>query len=267
MRILMLRRIEIGLATLLLTTLVPRAAQQSEPLPFSPGETLTYDVTWSIFPAGQVSATLARVEGRTPETYEVITTARSQGFVSILYNVENEFHSLFDPRSLCSIQIRKKINEGRRHKDTRIVFDPSRKLAILDERDLSKSDAPPKHAENAIPECVEDVVTAFYYMRRKPLHVGDQIRLPINDGARTYDVSVDVQARELVQTPLGTRAAFRVEPKVFGGLYKRPGRMLIWFSDDEQRLPLRIKVSIAMGTITGTLRSVSPVPPNAPPSR
>ncbi len=254
-------------AALIVATLFPRAAEQSETQPFVPGETLTYDVTWSVFPAGRVSATLTRVEGRSPETYEVITTARSQGFVSILYNVDNEFHSLFDPRTLCSIQIHKKVNEGRRHRDTQIVFDTTRKLAILDERDPSKTDAPPKHAENTIPECVEDVVTAFYFVRRKPLRVGDQIRLPINDGAKTYEVSVDVQAHEEIQTPLGSRMTFRVEPKVFGGLYKRPGRMLIWFSDDEQHLPLRIKASISMGTITGTLRSFSPVPPGAPPGR
>jgi hypothetical protein len=43
--------------------------------------------------------------------------------------------------------------------------------------------------------------------------------------------------------------------------------MLIWFSDDEQRLPLRIKAAIAVGTITGTLRSVSPLAANASPSQ
>jgi len=257
----------IGSAALLLATLIPRAAQQPELLPFSPGETLTFDVTWSVFPAGQVTATLARVEGRSPEVYEVIVSARSQGFVSVLYPVDNELHSLFDPRTLCSIQIQKKINEGRRHRETRIVFDPIKKLAILDERDPRDAAAPPKHAENEIPECVEDVVTAFYFVRRKPLRVGSQIRLPINDGAKTYDVSVEVQAREQIETPLGRRAAFRVEPKVFRGLYKRPGRMLIWFSDDEQRLPLRIKASVSMGTITGTLKSVSPVLPSTAPGR
>jgi hypothetical protein len=254
-------------AALLLAALVPRAEQQPGAPPFVPGETLTYDVTWSIFPAGQVSATLARAKGSQREAYEVVTKARSQGFVSVLYNIDNEFHSLFDPQTLCSIQIHKKINEGRRHRDTRIVFDRARKLAILDEHDPTKPDAPPKHAENDIPECVEDVVTAFYYLRRKPLRVGDQIRLPINDGAKTYDVTVEVQAREQIQTPLGARAAFRVEPKVFGGLYKRSGRMLIWFSDDAQRLPLRIKASVSMGAITGTLKSVSPVPPDPSPGR
>ena len=252
---------------MLLATLIPRAAQQPEALPFNPGETLTFDVTWSVFPAGQVTATLARVEGRSPEAYEVIVSARSQGVVSVLYPVDNELHSLFDPRTLCSIQIHKKINEGRRHRDTQVVFDPHKKLAILDERDPSEAAAPPKHAENEIPNCVEDVVTAFYYVRHKPLRVGDQIRLPINDGAKTYDAIVDVQAREQIETPLGRCAAFRVEPKVFRGLYQRPGRILVWFSDDEQRLPLRIKASISMGTITGTLKSVSPIPPSTTPGR
>jgi hypothetical protein len=231
--------------------------------PFGPGEKLIFDVTWSIFPAGQVTATLQRSDGSSSEAYEVVTTAQSQGFVSLLYKVENEFHSLFDARTLCSVEIRKKIHEGRRRKDTRLVFDRGRRLAILDEIDLNKPDAPPKHAENAIPPCVADVITAFYVVRKQPMRVGEPILLPINDGAKTYNVTVAVQAREPVQTPLGLRDAFRVEPKVFGGLYPRKGRMQIWFSDDEQRLPLRIKASIAAGTITGTLRSVSNTPPGS----
>jgi hypothetical protein len=228
--------------------------------PFAPGEKLTYDVVWSIFPAGQVSATLRSVEGDAADAYEVVTAARSQGFVSLLYNVQNEFHSLFDPRTACSRSIVKKINEGRRHKETQIVFDGQRKLAILDERDPTRPHDPPKHAENEIPVCVEDVVTAFYFLRRQDFQVGKPIELPVNDGAKTYDVTVEVQAREPIQTPLGNRGAFRVEPKVFGSLFKRKGRVLIWFSDDEQHLPLRIKFLISIGTLTGTLRSVSQQP-------
>ncbi len=225
--------------------------------PFHPGETLTYDVTWSVFPAGQVTVTLRRAEERFPGAYEVITTARSQGLVSLLYNVRNEFHSFFDPATTCSQEILKKINEGRRLKETRIVFDTTRKLAILDERDLKKSDEPPRHDENEIPACVADVITAFYYVRRQPIEVGTPILLPINDGSKTHEVTVEVQAREQIETPLGTKDAFRVEPKVFEGLYKRKGRMLIWFSDDGQRLPLRIKASVKVGTITGDLKSVT----------
>jgi hypothetical protein len=50
--------------------------------------------------------------------------------------------------------------------------------------------------------------------------------------------------------------------------------MLIWFSDDAQRLPLRVKAIISVGAITGTLKSVTKVPttvsllaPGEPPGR
>ena len=261
MRIKALSVIVVSVTALWAARAVPQGAPGPiPPLPFSPGETLTYDVTWSIFPAGEVTATLQQVDGSSPETYEVITRAQSQGVVSLLYRVDNEFRSVFDPRTFCSQQIHKRVNEGRPHRDTRIVFDSARRVAILDEQDLGKPNHPPKHAEHDIPACVSDVITAFYYVRGHPLHVGERLMLPINDGAKTYDVAIEVQAREQIQTPLGTRYAFRVEPKVFGGLYKRKGRMLVWFSDDEERLPLRIKASMPVGTITGTLRSVSPSP-------
>jgi len=233
-------------------------AQAKSP-PFQPGEHLTYDVTWSVFQAGTVSATLQGVLQGSKDDYAVVTTAHSQGFVSLLFNVDNEFRSVFSPQTLCSESISKKINEGRRHKQTEIVFDSQRKLAILDERDLNKPHEPPKHAENEIPNCVEDVVTAFYYLRNQDFQMGKPLHLPVNDGSKTYDATIDVQALEAIQTPLGRSSAIRVEPKVFSGLFKRKGRMLVWFSNDDQHLPLRIKFMIAVGTITATLKSVNHV--------
>jgi hypothetical protein len=244
------------LAVLALANPLTQVAQEKA-LPFQPGETLNYDVTWSVFHAGTVSATLRSEGQESKDDYIITTTAHSQGFVSLLYDVQNEFRSSFNPRTFCSERISKKIAEGRRRKETEIVFDSKRKLAILDERDLTKPNEPVKHAENEIPDCVKDVVTAFYYLRGQDFQIGKPIHLPVNDGSKTYDVTLDVQARERVQTPLGNRFAIRIEPKVFSGLFKRKGRMLVWFSDDNQHLPLRIKFMIAVGPITGTLQSVS----------
>ncbi len=262
----------IGLMALL-SGAAPRgeAPEGGKAAPFRPGEVLTYDVTWRVFRAGLVTASLKRSNEDHEDAYEVVATAESQGFVSLLFKVENEFHSLFDPEKLCARRIFKKVHEGRRQKETRVVFDEARRLAILDEKDLARPDAPPKHDQNDIPACVEDVISAFYYMRIQPLEVGKQFVVPINDGSKTHDVVVEVQARERLQTPLGSREAVRVEPRVYGELYKRKGRMLIWFSDDEQRLPLRIKAMISAGSITGTLRSVSksdePAPAAKSPAR
>jgi hypothetical protein len=257
-------------ALLLAILLIPLAGgrAQNPYEPFSPGEVLTYDVMWTIFRAGVVTAAIRPKTEGNHDAYEVTATAQSQGFVPLLFVVDDVFRATSSPQTLCSEGIVKKVNEGHRHKDTQIAFDYNRKMAVLDEHDLTQPQAPPKHAEFDIPPCVEDVVTAFYYLRRQHLEVGHNIELPVNDGTKTQRVIVEVQAREKVQTPMGTFDAFRVEPKVFSGLLKRKGRMLIWFSADERQLPLRIKAMIAVGSITGTLRSVTyPKPTPAPPQR
>jgi len=226
------------------------------PEAFSPGETLTYDVTWSVFRAGEVSATLSAMGGSPQAAYQVTATARSAGFVSLLYDVNNVFRATFNPETMCSERIDKQVSEGRRHKRTEIDFDYTRRLAHLDERDLTRPEAPLKRADLDIPACVEDLVTAFYYVRRQRLEVGHTIEVPVNDGSKTQHVSLEVQAIEKVETPLGTFEAYRTEPKVVSPLLRRKGRMLIWFSADDRHLPLRIRALIVVGSITGTLRAI-----------
>lgn len=233
------------------------AGEPAVPRPFSPGERLTYSVTWSVFDAGDVTATLRRGTAQAKDEDEIVTTARSHGFVSMLYALNDEFRSRLNPDTMCSSGISKRVVEGRRRKQTEIVFDASRQKAVLDEHNLAKPSEPPKHDEQPIPSCVQDVVSAFYFLRSQPMRVGDRIKLTVNDGSKTTEVTAEVQAREQIDTPLGRRFAFRVEPTVFGSLYKRKGRMLIWFSDDDRRLPLRIRAIISVGTITGTLKSAT----------
>jgi hypothetical protein len=234
------------------------------PLPFEPGETLTYNVTWSIFPAGRVVAALKQLGDGPDDSYEISVTAQSSGFVSMLFGINNRYRAIFDPRTLCSREISKTINEGQRHRKTQITFDAARKVAVLNEVDLAEPGHPVKHATNSIPGCVEDILTAFYYVRRQPMYVGETIHLPINDGSKTHEVLVNVRQRQRLQTPLGPRYAFRVEPHALGDLYKKKGRLLIWFSDDRQRVPLRIKALMPVGAITGNLVSVSRSPAPAP---
>ena len=253
-----------GLLLGLLTLTLAVGWAQNPPEPFLLGETLTYDVTWTVFRAGEVTATVGTNRQGDHQVYEITTTAQSEGFTSLLFAVDNVYRAISNPQTLCSESIAKKVNEGRRHRDTRIVFDYTRKLALLDERDPSQPSTPPKHAELDIPPCVEDVVTAFYYLRRQKLEVGHSIELPVNDGSKTQRVIVEVQAREKVQTPMGTFDALKVEPMVFGGLLKRKGRMHIWLSADVRQLPLRIEARIAVGSITGTLRSVTYPKQNSP---
>ena len=73
---------------------------------------------WTVFRAGEVTTSL-RTRGQGPSTaYEITATARSEGFVSLLFDVNNTFRATSNERTLCSESIIKNVSEGRRHKDT-----------------------------------------------------------------------------------------------------------------------------------------------------
>jgi hypothetical protein len=259
------RILSASLALAILTPINLGRAQSPESPPFAPGETLTYDVDWTIFTAGRVVATLED-PGKNGHPTKIAASARSQGFAALLFKLQDYFEAYFDPQTLCSQRISKKVSENSRHREINITFNHARGVAIQEDRDLNTLNAPPKHVENKIPGCVEDIVTAFYFLRHQNFHVGQDIHMALNDGGETHEVTIEVQAREQLQTPVGNRFAYRLEPRIFGSLYSKKGRMLVWMSDDAQHLPLRIRMSISVGSFTGNLLSVTTSPGNQPPT-
>ena len=244
-------------AVLLLMALGWRGAAQEARPPFASGEKLHYAVKWRGVPAGEAEILLGRVESPRPR-WKAVAKANSLGYVSNLYKVEDEYQSTFRAPALCSNEIRKTINEGDRHRLVTLTFDPRRRLALYSDREAA-GNAPPRQAQSAIPDCVQDILSSLYFVRARPLLVGQSFDVPVNDGERTIQVRFEVQAKEQIKTPIGTFQATRVEPVLFSGnLFKSKGRMFVWFSDDAARLPVQLsaQIGIGVGTITASLTEV-----------
>ncbi len=221
--------------------------------PFSAGETLEYDVAWRIFGAGKATMSLARDTSGAQPQWRATVEAHSTGIVSRLYNVQDVFSSTFLAGSLCSEQIVKTMHEGSRHREIRIDFEKQRQMAVLREMDVSKNRLV-RQAENPIPACAFDVVSAFYQVRSQKLEIGKVFQVPPNDGSRTILIDIEVQGREEIKTPAGTFQTIRVEPQVFGGtLFKRSGRMQLWLTDDASHKLVELRAKLFIGTITATL--------------
>jgi hypothetical protein len=272
-----LRFMRVSLLVGLLLLFVPLKGIESQPpviaisdkpssapstLPFEVGEKLSYDVSWKIFDAGTATMVLVdRVWFQNEEMYKVNAVVRSTGIVSTLFKVVDVFESFFHTKELCSYRIMKDILEGRRHRNTVVTFDRRSLTARMEDKDLTKPDSGIKRIENSIPGCVQDVISALYVVRTKSLKVGEQIHFPISDGGRTYDVVVEIQAKEEIRTPAGSFQTFRLEPRVFDGLFKSRGRLFVWVSDDRAKMPVQLKARMNIGTITAALTQVSKITP------
>ena len=210
---------------------------------FRNGLALEYKGEWRIFDAGVASVRMESAGGQ----QRVVASADSTGFVSKLFHVHDTFESFFDPKTFCTLHLTKHIEEGSRIRDINIRFDNAKRKSILDQKVPSTGET--KHAENDTPGCATDVLSGIFYMASLKLEPGMTYVFPLNDGGKTIDVNLQVEARESIKTDAGTFNTVRVHPVGVTG----KSNILIWYSDDTDRIPVRLRSKAFWGTLTMTL--------------
>jgi hypothetical protein len=75
----------------------------------------------------------------------------------------------------------------------------------------------------------------------------------VSDGKKMVSAKIEAQQREEIKVPAGTFKTVRYEAFLFNEvLYRRPGHLYVWLSDDSRKVPVRVQVRLrfTIGTIT-----------------
>ncbi len=218
--------------------------------PFPSAEKLTYDIEWRLIYAGSALLSLAP-KPDDPRKWDSQLHIESGGLVSKLYTLEDTYNAALDT-GFCTAETQLDASEGKRHRETKVLYDHTRGKASLVERDLIKN-AVIKSSEVEIPACALDAVAGLYKLRVDKLEPGQNKQVPMSDGRRTALVRVEAQGREQVKIKAGTFDTIRYEVFLFNGaLYTRKADLFVWLTDDAHRLPVQIRarMSFPVGTIT-----------------
>jgi hypothetical protein len=100
-----------------------------------------------------------------------------------------------------------------------------------------------------------DLLTGVFYASSQPLEVGHNFGMPVVDAMHNVPVTMKIEGREVVKTPLGTFKTIRVQPTADAGVVKNRGNIWIWYTDDERHLPVQMRARLFWGTITFRLVS------------
>ncbi len=210
--------------------------------------TLHYGIEWRLIRAG-----IARLTWN--PLHENLDHARLQlesvGLVSKLFPVDDRYLVNFN-RSGCPMSVSLQSLEGSRKRETTITFDHGLHRAQYLERDLVKGKTV-LSTELPLPECALEILGGLQHLRKDPPPLGKATQMMVTDGKKLVSARVEAQERESVTTPLGTYNTVRYEAFLFNNiLYQRKGRLFIWLTDDERRLPVQIRVQMQLhiGTVT-----------------
>jgi hypothetical protein len=217
----------------------PRAA-----FTFPQKQTLTYSVDWRVFPAGTAVLHFESDGDRVRLT----ATAETTGAINMVFHVSDRFQSLFDRGNGCTYEFDKQTVEGRRQVNSTLRMDYGQSKSILDEKNLVSGQS--KHVESPIPGFMTDLLTGMFYVASQNLIVGQNFVIPVVDAMHNVPVTIKVEGREEIKTPLGTFKTIRIQPTAAAGVVKNRGNIWIWYTDDDRHLPVQMRARLFWGTIT-----------------
>jgi len=218
------------------------------PVPFADGETLVYTIAWLKIEGGEMTL---RTAGETTSDgvplYRISLTARSNDYVSKFYPVRDLYETWVDARDFQPLRFEKHAREGHYESDEVEEFDLGRRIGSW------REDRTP------LPDRIEDIISSFYFLRSQPLTVGADVRVDMFSRGKIYKLKASVLDRERVETEAGVFEAFKVQPQLRENETaedRNRGKLFLWFSDDERRLPVMAKTVMPIGSVTARLTKV-----------
>ena len=222
-------------------------ADSPEPPPilqaYAAGETLDYTVSWMKVAGGTARMTIAP-EG--DAKWRITSVAKSGGGLARFIKVRDEIETIVDRRDFSTLRYTKKLDErGDKMEEVTTVEDG---IASRKRKKIRKI---------PVPRPVYDPISIIYHFRTLELAPGKMYEFTLISDGKIYTVHGRVMKREKVTTPAGTFDALLVEPQMASSGVQREERLFIWYSDDERRLPVRIRTEVKFGSVTATLRKVT----------
>jgi len=213
---------------------------------FDSGETLDFNLQWVRVSGGAARMTIAPIEdGR----YRITSVGKSGTFFSRFFKVRDEIESIVDGDTFSTLQYHKILDERGKRKDELTVVDEARGIATRKGKTIK------------VPKPVFDPLSLIYYLRLLDLTPGLSHEFTVLADGKMYTVHASVLQRETITTPAGTYQTVVVEPMMESqqGVFRdEQKRLLVWYSDDERHIPVRIRSDLNIGSITATLRQIMP---------
>ncbi len=230
-----------------------QASNAEKPSAFQDGEWFKFEMNYSGFlKAGNATLSVKETSLRGRPVYHVVGKGWTTGAIKWFFKVKDRYETYFDKVTGAPYKFIRKIDEGGHTKDIEINFDhESRKAQVKN------------HKRNEIStitteENVQDMVSMYYYLRNKidisTLKEGDEIKTNMFFDEENYGFKLKYLGREIIKTEFGKVKTIKFRPYVMAGrVFKEEESLTLWVSADKNKIPLKIKADLAVGSLRADL--------------
>jgi hypothetical protein len=227
---------------------------------FTDGEQIRYTVSYNWGPvwvdAGLVTFSVKSELFRGKPSWHLKGTGKSFASYDLLFKVRDYFDSWIDPETFKSYDFRRTVYEGGYTLINTLNFDHNTKKVVAN----TKSNNNPQRTDTLpIHPCAFDMLSAIYYTRTidfSELQSGVEKHVNILIDDAYFDIYIRPLGKEVVESTDGKRyRCIKFAAKmVQGTIFKGEEDVLVWVTDDANKIPIYIEAKIIVGTIKAYLK-------------
>lgn len=228
-------------------------AQEEEA--FQDGEWFKFEMSYSNFlKAGNATLEVSETTLKGKPVYHVVGKGWTTGAIKWIFKVKDRYESYFDKQTGVPYKFIRKIDEGGHTKDIEIDFDQANQKATVENKKYKKTKV------IATEKDVQDMVSAFYYLRNnyetEKIKTGEVVQLNMFFDDENYNFKLKFLGRETINTEFGKVKTLKFRPYVMAGrVFKEQESLTLWVSADKNKIPLKIKADLAVGSLQANLEA------------
>lgn len=236
---------KILLLLILITTVSFDSAQQDA---YDVGEYFKLRIHYGIVNAGYATLEVKDATVNNKKAFHVVGKGYTTGMSRFFFKVDDLYESYIDKETGNPVQYVRKINEGGYTKNQEgFINQTTNRVVVKDYKNKSEKTL-------MVPKNTQDILSTFYYLRNHPnidkLKAGEAIAIDMFFDDETTKFKLKFIGRENITTKFGVVPSMVFRPLVQSGrVFKEQESLTVWISDDGNKIPLRIKASLAVGSI------------------
>ena len=170
---------------------------------------------------------------------------KTNKFIDFFYKIRDDITVYLDSSNLSLLKVINKINEGPYKKNHWAIFDIDTKNIITKKKhiEIDKAYSP---------------LSIIYSLRKELLNINDTYKYDIYSLGKIKKIVMKVLNKETIRTSFGEFDTIVVSPISNENLsvIKNNGDMRIWFTDDQNKYPIKIELKINYGKLVLLLNTV-----------
>ena len=239
---------------LLLLVFITVSFDSQKPAAYDSGEWFKFRIHYGFVNAGYATLEVKEAVKDNKKIYHAIGKGYTVGMSRLFFKVDDNYESYFDKETNKPYQFVRKIDEGGYTKNQEGFFNQAtNKVLVKDYKGKTEKTV-------SVTENVQDIISTFYFLRNHPnidkLKVGESIVVDMFFDDEVFKFKLKFIGREDLKTKFGIAPTMMFRPVVQSGrVFKEEESLTVWISDDDNKIPLRIKASLSVGSIKADLES------------